>query len=305
MRKVSVYWSHICVLHRQEKLLLRQAAEALRNRGIEVEFHFFGIGYPQHMNEALREKDAEWPDIIVSADLEVFEDSRLRSRLEGELYPLRKRFPMREGLPWELLLKDEGLLPFCGIPLVLYGKGPDFDFEPSILQAEGLSFGGINNSAVKTIVKAVWSRYGKAAAEQLLRSSLVREMPIDAFRAAQKGEARCALVPSLYSLRADGEESRMCRLSEGALLIPSYVCARKTIPEETAYTVLDTIISSAFADFYAANGDLLVFPDVTGLHSRQEGGRIFVPDADWLASYEPKEFYELYCSCLPSAVCPE
>ena len=54
----------------------------------------------------------------------------------------------------------------------------------------GWPFGGINNSAVKTVVKAVWEQWGQAAAAKLLEESLVTDMPIGAFQAVRQGQAR-------------------------------------------------------------------------------------------------------------------
>ena len=38
---------------------------------------------------------------------------------------------------------------------------------------DGLAFGGINNSAVKTVVKVVWETWGREAASGLLDLSLI------------------------------------------------------------------------------------------------------------------------------------
>lgn len=37
MKHVLLYWSHICVLHRQEKMFLAKLTEKLRARDIELE----------------------------------------------------------------------------------------------------------------------------------------------------------------------------------------------------------------------------------------------------------------------------
>ena len=74
MTSVLLYWNHICVLHRQEKAFLEGLAQRLRKDDIQLEVRYFGLGYPEHMSEYLARPDAVLPDLIVSADLEVFED---------------------------------------------------------------------------------------------------------------------------------------------------------------------------------------------------------------------------------------
>ncbi len=76
MTSILLYWNHICVLHRQEKAFLEDLAQRLRGDGIRLEVRYFGLGYPEHMSEYLARPDAILPDLIVSADLEVFEDLR-------------------------------------------------------------------------------------------------------------------------------------------------------------------------------------------------------------------------------------
>ena len=73
MKKVSLYWNHICILHNYEKMFLEEVKQALLPYDIELNVTYFGMGYPEHMSEYLYKKDAVLPDIIVSADLDVFE----------------------------------------------------------------------------------------------------------------------------------------------------------------------------------------------------------------------------------------
>ena len=74
MTHILLYWNHICVLHRQEKAFLDGLTQKLLSDGIQLEVRYFGLGYPEHMSEYLARPDAVLPDLIVSADLEVFED---------------------------------------------------------------------------------------------------------------------------------------------------------------------------------------------------------------------------------------
>ena len=302
MTSVLLYWNHICVLHRQEKTFLEGLAQQLREDNIQLRVRYFGLGYPEHMSEYLARPDAVLPDLIVSADLEVFEDPLIFSKLQPELYPSADWVPLRQSPMLNAVQRGHCLLPFVSIPLVYYTREPEACAKTVLPDWHGLAFGGINNSAVKTVVKAVWEQWGQTAAAQLLETSLVTDMPIGAFQAVRQGQANTALVPSLYALRADGRETFLRVPREGPVLIPSYFCARTSVPEWAARRVAESILSRELCDFYAANGDLIVYPACTELHSRQEKAHALCPSAEWLGQLSREDFYQLYCAKLPSAV---
>ena len=302
MTSILLYWNHICVLHRQEKAFLQELAGRLRREGIELEVRFFGLGYPEHMSEYLARPDAVLPDLIVSADLEVFEDRAIFSKLEPELYPAADWVPLRESPALDAVRRGDKLLPAAAIPLVYYTREPEVCEQMRLPDWAGLAFGGINNSAVKTVVKAVWEKWGREAASDLLDRSLVTDMPIGAFQAVRQGQTSTALVPSLYALRADGRETFLRVPQEGPVLIPSYLCARASAPEWAARRVAERILSRELCDFYAANGDLIVYPACTGRRSGQEADYALCPSAAWLEHLSHVDFYRLYCTKLPSAI---
>ena len=97
MTHILLYWNQLCVLHRQEKAFLQELAGRLHREDIELEVRFFGLGYPEHMSEYLARPDAVLPDLIVSADLEVFEDRAIFSKMEPELYPAADWVSLRES----------------------------------------------------------------------------------------------------------------------------------------------------------------------------------------------------------------
>lgn len=303
MTLVTLYWNHICVLHRQEKIFLDHLTDRLQREGIALQIRFFGLGYPQHLSEYLAEPEAVLPDLMVSSDLEVFEDRRIFDKFRSELHEVSDWVSLRGGQALEAVRRDKTLLPFLAIPLVYYKSRDDARENIPIYQMHRLAFGGINNSAGKTLVKAVWSRYGKSAAKELLAHSDIYDMPIGAFRQVCTDRREIAIVPSLYALRADEQTSFLRIPKEGPLLIPSYFCARKTLPSETAKKIARTLLCSELSDFYARNGDLIVFPSSACERGPQEGP-YFVPSRDWLDRISPEEFYELYCEALPSAKRP-
>ena len=113
MTTVLLYWNHICVLHKGEKQFLDRLAERLSNEDIDLRVRYFGLGYPEHMSEYLARPDAILPDLIVSADLEVFEDSRIYRKLEKGLYPLPNGSRSGTAVRWMRLGGTIGSCPSC------------------------------------------------------------------------------------------------------------------------------------------------------------------------------------------------
>ena len=125
MTSILLYWNHICVLHRQEKTFLEGLAQQLREDNIQLRVRYFGLGYPEHMSEYLTRPDAVLPDLIVSADLEVFEDPLIFSKLQPELYPAADWVPLRQSPMLDAVQRGPNLLPFVSIPLVYYTREPE------------------------------------------------------------------------------------------------------------------------------------------------------------------------------------
>lgn len=298
MTHVLLYWNHICVLHNQEKAFLEELKNELRNEEIELEVRYFGLGYPQHMSEYLREEEAKLPDMIVSADLEVFEDFRIYQKYCDSLYPVSQWITLREGNAVDIIRRDKNLLPVLSIPLVYYTNEPSNCKDKNMYEIEGLSFGGINNSAGKTITKAVWSKYGKGVAESVLKKADISDMPIGAFQQVRTGNSNISLVPSIYAMRADAKTKHMCIPKEGPLLIPSYLCVRNTIPETEARKIVEKLLSKKVCEFYENSGNLLVYPDNASGNGWSMEDEYFAVPSDWFDKVSPEEFYELYESCI-------
>lgn len=298
MTHILLYWNHICVLHKQEKVFLENLADRLKEEGIELEVQYFGLGYPEHMSGYLAKEEAVLPDIIVSADLEVFEDSRIFGKFENELYPARSFIELHNSPALQAISQDSRLLPFVSIPLVYYTRDLSCCEGKAMNQISNVAFGGINNSAGKTLVKAVWSRYGRDEVLTFLKQSHVSDMPIQAFKQVCQGLEKVSLVPSLYALRADGKHTFLCRPKEGPMLIPSFFCARKSIPEEAARRVAEGILCRELCEFYETNGNLILYPACskgTNWHENE----YLTPLPGWYDEVSPQDFYKLYGSEIP------
>ena len=318
MTTIRLYWNNICILHRQELQFLREIREELIKDGIDLDITCFGLGYGRHMSDYLREKDSVLPDLVISTDLEVFEDERIWNRFKAEgLLPLKEFFPVKEIPELGGLKKDPALLPYLAIPLVFYsdtelfrqagGKSEsDLSLNKLIETSFPLAYGGINNSAVKTVAKLAWESYGMETAEHFLISSNVFDMPIQAFHQVSLGAAPLALVPSVYALRADGKKNKAYWPFEGTPAIPSYICAGTKAPADALLSVIEKLRGPRFSRFYAENGCLYScapddpLPELSFLEGSRTNRELLVPSESFLSSLPAETFYEMYHRVFPA-----
>lgn len=293
MVKVLLYWSNICVLNKSEVELLKRVKEDLLKDNIDLEVKFFGLGYPLHMSDYLRKDDAIIPDMILSTDLEVFEDERVYKKIENELVDCSKLYTntIKE-------IERPMLLPYLSIPLMLFSKDKKgLSFKE--LKANNTAFGGINNSAAKSVVKAVWTLYGKNEAEALLRSSLITPMPIGAFQSVRTGKSDNAVIPSLFALSDTSYISSP--LKEGILSIPSYISIRKTIEKEVALKIIERLNGMDFIKLYEEQGKMLMASKEAPEWYKAMNTNLVLPSYDFLNKLDSIEFYDLYTKYIPSA----
>ena len=305
MTTIKLYWNNICILHRQELAFLEQIKADLKKQDIDLDVTCFGLGYGRHMSDYLREPDSQLPDMVVSADLEVFEDSRIFGRFRDNLHPLARLLPVKqeEGVP--MMLRGDCLLPYLGIPLVFYGSGDVIPPSGSpaldnlVLEGFPLVFGGIHNSAAKTVVKTVWEAGGPDAVRRLLAGSRLTDMPIGAYQSVRSGMNPLALVPTVYALRADGIQKKAAWPADGAVVIPSYICAARTVPETAAIAVAEALRADFISRFYVENGCLISCTPGSPEAQWPDGikGTIRLPSADFLNQLAPEAFYDVYDSC--------
>ncbi len=299
MNKITLFWNHICILHPKEKEILLNIKEELKEDNIDLDIHFFGLGYEYHMSEFL-EKNNLKPDIVVSADLEVFEDKRIRHKL-GELRDLNLFYKIKKTPLIQSITRDK-LLPFVIIPLTCYTS--KHIYNESILNNFGnIAVGGINNSALKTYVKTIWSNFSKDIAIEAIKKTKICDMPIEAFMMVKRGLAKSAICPSLYGIRSDSINTYHEFFKEGMFLLPSYVSVNNDSNFEIVKKVLDLLFESKLQEFYLNQGNLILCLD-NDYHNELENNRKFMTYSnDFLKSLNPDEFYEVY-NKIPNAYIP-
>lgn len=302
MRTVVLYWNHICVLHRFEKEYLERVRVSLAEVGIDLQITYFGLGYQHHLASYLNFDTCVLPDLIVSSDLEVFENARLSGKL-AERYPCSAWIPLKSTPAVNAVRRRDDLLPFMIIPLVLYSSRPcTGEPLPELAQSQRLSFGGIDNSAGKTVAKAVWERYGKQRAEQFMDQCLITDMPVQAFQNVRTGAAHSAIIPSFYALRADSRNGYHGVAGEGPLLLPSYFCARTTVSEQDARLVCAALMAEELLDFYVEGGDLIACPAHASQSSTHElAPQVLAVSQSFIDEIDDAEFYAAYRHALPQA----
>ncbi len=293
MVRVLLYWSNICVLNKSEIELLKKAKEDLLKDGIELDVKFFGLGYPLHMSDYLRSADAIIPDMILSTDLEVFEDERVYSKLENELVDASVLYAntIKE-------IERPMLLPYLSIPLMLFSKDKKgLSFKD--LKENNAAFGGINNSAAKSVVKTVWSLYGKSEAEALLKNAFIAPMPIGAFQSVRTGQSKTAVIPSLFALSDTSCISSP--LKEGVLSIPSYITVRNTVDKDVARSIIERLNEADFIKLYEEQGKMIMASKEAPQWYKALNTQLVLPSYDFLKNLDSNEFYDLYCKYIPSA----
>ncbi len=293
MTEVTLYWSNICILNRIELEYLERIKAELRAEEIDLRITHFGLGYAYHMSDYLRTEGSSLPDIFLSADLEVFEDERLFSRFENDLMDISGMMDVKADP-----VKRGKLLPYLAIPLVLYSKKEESASLLSLSSDDGFTFGGIENSAAKTVVKTIWNLYGREKAEEALKTASVTPMPINAFQRVKTGQSRCALVPAVFSL----SDPSACTFlpAEGSVLIPSYAAVRNTVTPSTAEKVISALFSPSFLDMYEERGKMLISTREIPGWFMDLGGRTTLPSGEFLSSLKGEDFYALYRSALNS-----
>ncbi|WP_409968915.1 hypothetical protein RFF05_02795 [Bengtsoniella intestinalis] len=304
MTHVLLYWNHICVLHNQEKKHLSQVQQTLLNQGIDLEIRFFGLGYESHMCEYLAQPDAILPDIIVTADLEAVEQPSLYNKLGG-LHPCQLWMTLKDKPLIQSMRRKDTLLPFVAIPLVCYTRDTSHcegKTLATMASEKGFAFGGINNSAGKTITKLAWQTYGQETAAALLGQSTVYDMPIGAFQSVRMGQNTTALVPSLYAMRQDGVSTFATTLAEGTCLLPSYFACSQRISPEVGQAVMREILCPELCDFYAQQGNLIIAPDIKTATTVEDTITDYaIVTQEFLDDLDNESFYDLYTAKLPTA----
>lgn len=299
MKKVTLDWSNICVLHKHELIHLSKCSESLKKNGIDLEIRHYGIGYPNKMSEYYAQSDCQLPDIIITTDLEVFENNVIFNKFKNDLYNIKANFKIKKNIENSAINQFDNVLPFIVIPIVLssnYNEKQFFSLKDMIDRGVYPAIGGINNSGAKCVIKALWSEYGKEYAEKMLKNSKILDMPIQAFHQLKTQSSDYALIPTIYALRANNQMIASTCTVEGAVALPSFICIRNSIDIEVGLEVLNSILTEDFCNFFVSNAN--IYSCIEGTKEDEWfnnfENKFLYPSQEFFSSVSGDEFYDLY-----------
>ncbi|GLC80112.1 hypothetical protein [Lacrimispora brassicae] len=260
MRKISMYWNNICVLHRYEKKHIEEVTLLLKEHDILLETEYFGLGYPKKLSEEVKNTGIT-PDIIVSTDLEVFEDPEIYGLFKEDLLEIQDLLPLKEEIRNSNLCQDKRLLPFLVIPLImvfnrqlLAGQPLPATFKELAVYPKAL--GGKANSAGRGVFKQLTWLYGKEFTDLFMENATILDMPVQSLQSVQKGLNPAAITPSIFAFRADETLLSLRYPKEGALTVPSFIAVKNTLSPDLAEWILSKLFTVDFCNYFAENGEI-------------------------------------------------
>jgi hypothetical protein len=144
---------------------------------------------------------------------------------------------------------------------------------------------------------------GKDAVASLLDRSSVHEIPMQAFRHVKTTREGAALVPTVYTLTADGKQDYTFCPTSGAVVVPSYIAVRNSISEQVARAVIYELTHPDMCTFYVEKGCLICPIEGSPTHPWIEANieQIDLPGSEWLVTTDPEDFYQTYLAHVPGA----
>jgi len=285
--KRKLLWNNICLLSRFEE-------EYINTLGLsDFEVSYYGMGRETDLYDYFKAENKEW-DIVVSTNTDVFQNKTLLhsqrdtlvSFYEKDLYP-RLNAPN--------LYSEAQFLPFIVIPLVIVINTSKTHLRPTSLKElcmeeyrGKVTFGGIHNSAGRSLIKAVWSLYGKSSAKELLINSIIGSMPAASFKKVMDGDVPFSVVPTIFAARSGLNDVITVIPSEGAVAIPSFIAVKKECPKDCNNSFFETIAENKdFHQILWERGKIIT-PYIS-----ESQIPICYPEKSFLDSLNDCEFYDL------------
>lgn len=242
---LKVFWNNVCLLSKAERDFINMKNERLIKEDMKTsyDFEFYGLGYEKTLSQkvdSLIGENLVDGDIIVSTDLDVFQNSKRSEYFLENYRTLEDTFTYSDYIRENKSIIDPSsyFFPFIIIPLVMIVnkdkcKKPVKSFKDLLDDdfKDDYSFGGHSNSAGHSLLKSIHYLYGEDSYLKFLNNAQVTSMPAQAFQKLMKGEVSLAIVPSIFALRGGVGSLEAVWPNEGAVAIPSYIAVRKRVSD--------------------------------------------------------------------------
>lgn len=303
----KVYWNNVCLLNTKERAYIDDSLKHSKKEDT-ISFEYYGLGKKRSLKEKIIEELCQGTvqaDLIISTDLDIFQDKALLPSIGSKFSNAASLLPLREEIQSSNIIDSSGLLaPFIVVPMVfVVNKGliPEERIPYSLEELldpyfkKKIAFGGIHNSAGRSLLKSIWYLFGKESAEEFTKNSIITSMPAAAFRKVMTGEAAVAIVPSLFAMRAGINNMTAIWPKEGAVAVPSYCTVKKDSDALWVKWVSENILGKSHQQLLKSSGSIIPcnpdveLPDLV----RENNCRLLYPDWHFLHSLDNDYFYSL------------
>lgn len=308
MTNYMMYWNNICILSKQEEQYLEGKIKLLKeNYNINLDIKYFGLGKEEKLSKRLKSdlEENKIPDIIVSTDLDAFENNDLYSQYRDKLQDGKGQFAFKDIVEHSNVSRNDKLVPFLSIPLLLVVNKEMIKGEvPRTLEEllescehNTVVFGGVNNSAGTSVVKGIWYKFGEYGLNKVIENSVIREMPIQAFNDVKMGKYAIGIVPSIFAGIGKSQENiEVIWPKDGAIAIPSYIAINKEVGLEPISIIKNEIFTKDFCEFFVNRGDIICF--FSGIGDTEDSVKnnfnLIYPSDSWLNNLKNEEFLNIY-----------
>ncbi|MCH4889082.1 ABC transporter substrate-binding protein [Acidaminobacter sp. JC074] len=246
----KLLWNNVCLLTRLEEAYIDETLPT-------IDTSYFGLGRPLNLKKYLQNNDT-W-QVLVSTDTEIFHDPCV---LKKQLITLKKpslAMNFNNAIDQHTFFK-----PFIAIPLVIVINTKKTHLRPKSFKElcssqykDLVTYGGPDNSAGKSLLKAIWSMYGMDDVKSFINNSFAASMPAAAFKLATSGDYPIAIVPTIFSNRAGINDIIQVVPQEGAIAIPSFYAVHQSCDIETETYIYDQLIANErFHELLVSRGSI-------------------------------------------------
>ena len=121
-------------------------------------------------------------------------------------------------------------------------------------------------------------------------------MPIQSFNDVKSGSDRLAITPSVYAKRANDKNLFMSYPKDGAIALPSYITASKSLDEPTMLEVLSSLLTKDFCNSFVKSSSLLscISDTIDDDLISSNKYKFLYPSKEWFNTVTSEEFFQLY-----------